>query len=170
LKYFWATIRHKWFVFLASLKLGLPLWRAVIHDWSKFLPSELPYYEREFFGDKGDPDGFAIAWLRHQNRHDHHPEFWITRSDHVHGGVDGSATDGCLSMSEVAITEMVADWLGASMAYTGTWDMQDWLAENLPKKRLHPHTRIKVIDLLCARKLYMPSYEEIYPPVAEHAY
>jgi hypothetical protein len=56
------------------------------------------------------------------------------------------------------------------MAYTGSWDMQSWLAENLPKKQLHPATRIKVIDLLCAHKLYMPDYDEIYPPVAEHAH
>lgn len=170
MRYLWATMRHKWFVFLAGIKLGLPLWRSIVHDWSKFLPSELPHYEREFFGDKGDPDGFAVAWLWHQNRHPHHPEFWITRSDHTHGGADGSTTDGCLPMPTVYVKEMIADWMGASMAYTGTWNMQSWLVENLPKKRLHPTTRIEVINLLCQYKLYMPNYDEIYPPIAEHAH
>jgi hypothetical protein len=34
-KYFWLTIMHKWFVFLAGFKTGAPLWRLIIHDWSK---------------------------------------------------------------------------------------------------------------------------------------
>jgi hypothetical protein len=161
MKYFWATIRHKWFVFLASFKVGVPLWFAIIHDWSKFLPSELPHYDRQFFGDRGDPVGFAVAWLYHQNRHPHHPEFWITRHDHSHG--EKVAIDECLPMPEVYIREMIADWLGASMAYTGSWDMQEWLAGNLEKKRLHPDTRIAVIDLLCAKGFYMPGMGEIYP-------
>ena len=49
MKYFWLTWRHKYFVFLAGLKTKAPMWRLIIHDWSKFLPSELPHYNRQFF-------------------------------------------------------------------------------------------------------------------------
>lgn len=49
MEYFWLTLRHKWFVLLAGLKTKAPIWRLVIHDWSKFLPSELPHYQSQFF-------------------------------------------------------------------------------------------------------------------------
>ncbi len=63
MKYFILTLKHKWFVLLAGLRVRkIPLWRLIIHDWSKFTKYELPHYERQFFGDKGDPEGFAKAW------------------------------------------------------------------------------------------------------------
>lgn len=139
MRYFWATIRHKWFVLVASFKTGLPLWRALVHDLSKFTRAELPHYNRQFFGDKGDPEGFASAWLHHQNCNPHHWEYWITRSDHSHGG--SKAEGGCLPMPLIYVREMVADWMGASKAYTGSWDMAEWLDKNLDKMRLHSATR-----------------------------
>ena len=154
MKYFWATLRHKWFVLLASRKIGLPLWRALVHDLSKFGPSELPHYDRQFFGDKGDPVGFASAWLHHQNKNDHHWEYWITRSDHSHGG--SGAVDGCLEMPLVCIMEMIADWMGASMAYSGSWDMFSWLEKSLPRMQLHPETKKKVFQYL-----YLLEYDQL---------
>lgn len=146
MQYLILTLKHKWYVFLACLQVDVPLWRAIIHDLSKFTPSELPQYNRHFFGDKGDPKGFARAWLHHQNYNPHHWEYWITRSDHSHGG--SGAVDGCLEMPETYIREMIADWLGASRAYTGSWEMSDWLLKNLPKIKLHPLTRRKVHNVL----------------------
>jgi hypothetical protein len=49
-KYLVYLMRHKWFVLLACRKLRVPLWRAVVHDWSKFLPSEWFPYVRFFNG------------------------------------------------------------------------------------------------------------------------
>ena len=40
LRYLGYVVRHKWFVFRAGLRTGAPLWRLVIHDWSKFTPAE----------------------------------------------------------------------------------------------------------------------------------
>lgn len=138
MRYFWITLKHKWFVLLASFKIGLPLWRAIVHDLSKFTLAELPHYARQFFGDKGDPAGFAVAWLHHQNCNPHHWEYWITRSDHSHGG--SKAENGCLPMPSIYVKEMVTDWLGASMAYQGHWNIQNWLNENGPKMHLHSKT------------------------------
>ena len=146
MRYFWATIRHKWLVFLAGLRTGLPLWRSLIHDLSKFTRAELSQYDRQFFGDQGDPEGFALAWLHHQNCNSHHWEYYVTRSDHSHGG--SGAVDGCLPMPAVDVIEMVTDWMGASRAYTGSWAMGTWLEENLPRMRMHPDTRRLVYQLL----------------------
>ena len=48
-KYLKAVLKHKWFVFIECRKLGIP-WLGVIHDLSKFLPSEFIPYARYFYG------------------------------------------------------------------------------------------------------------------------
>lgn len=70
-------MRHKWYVFIAGWRLKVPLWRLLTHDLSKFSPAEFGAYARQFHGDKGDPTGFAHAWLHHQHHNAHHWEYWI---------------------------------------------------------------------------------------------
>ena len=138
MKYFWLTIKHKWFVFLAGLKTGAPIWRLMIHDWTKFLPSELPHYQRQFFGKADDPWGFISCWLHHQNHNPHHWEYWIPRTGHNRGlppFPDGEP----VPMPEWAIREMVADWMGASRVYEGKWPKPGewvWLKKSYPKIRI----------------------------------
>lgn len=88
LRYLSYVVRHKWFVLLAGLKTGAPLWRLVIHDWSKFLPSEWFAYARYFYGAEaeGAEAAFDRAWLLHQNRHPHHWQFWVLMEDSPSGG------------------------------------------------------------------------------------
>ena len=61
LRYFRSVLRHKWFVFLECCKLGIP-WLGVIHDLSKFLPSEFIPYARWFYDRRlviaVEPNGF----------------------------------------------------------------------------------------------------------------
>jgi hypothetical protein len=84
--------RHKWFVFVAACKLGVP-WLGLLHDNSKFLPDEWFPYARHFYEPDGSkrtrkaPDGFYAdqaddaafdrAWLRHIRRNRHHPQHWV---------------------------------------------------------------------------------------------
>jgi hypothetical protein len=133
--------RHIDAVQKAGLLLQVPVVQLEIHDRSKYSLDEFPYYVRQFHGDKGDPSGFAVAWLHHQNTNPHHWEYWITRSDHTN-----SAADGCLPMPERYVREMVADWMGASYTYTGSWDITDWCRAKIPAMKLHPTT----LDLVTA--------------------
>lgn len=48
LRYASYVARHKWFVLMAGLKTGAPLWRLLIHDWTKLLPCEWFPYVRAF--------------------------------------------------------------------------------------------------------------------------
>lgn len=140
LQYAVLTIKHKWFVLLASRRVGgIPFWQALAHDMSKFSLAELPHYGRQFFGDKREPDRFAEAWLHHQNSNPHHWEYWIPRTEHNRKKASMKAA-GPMPMPERYVREMVADWMGASRAYTGSWDMVDWLEKNLPRMDLHPVT------------------------------
>lgn len=148
-RYIWLTLKHKWFVFLAGLKTGAPLFRLLIHDWSKFTPAEAPHYGRQFFGDKSDPLGFSYAWNHHQKTNPHHWEYWIPESGHNRGGYNDHEP---LPMPESYVREMVADWFGASRAYEGKWPTSRgswaWLKANLDVIRLHPESRRMVEKVL----------------------
>ena len=148
LKYALLTLKHKWFVFLAGRRLGVPVWRLIIHDWSKFTPSELPHYGRRFFGGDPDQEGFARAWVHHQNHNPHHWEYWVTRSDHRIGISGDSNNAVALDMPEDYVREMVADWCGASRAYTGSWSILKWVEANIGKMNLHLMTKAYALMLV----------------------
>ena len=141
MKYPWLTVKHKWFVLLAGLRVGVPIWRLLIHDWTKLMPSELPHYQRQFFGDANDPAGFIRCWLHHQNRHEHHWEYWIPRTGHNRCTPPYPDMQP-IPMTEVAVREMVADWMGAGRAYTGAWPnvaLWGWWQSNIDKIKPHLH-------------------------------
>lgn len=154
LRYLSYVVRHKWFVLLAGLRTGAPLWRLVIHDWSKFTPSEwLPYVDYFYRGggvaahaskggryDPADgPVAFNVAWLRHQHRNPHHWQHWILRED------DGGTL--ALRMPEHFAREMVADWMGAGRAQGHGDDVRQWFATNSHRIVLHPATR-RLVEIL----------------------
>ncbi len=155
MNYFWLAVRHKWFVFQSGLRTKANLWDLIIHDWTKFLPSELPNYQKQFFGKKDDALGFITCWSKHQNRHPHHWEYWIPRTGH-NRCIPPYPDNVPIPMPERVVREMVADWLGAGRAYEGKYpDINDWTWYNKSfpniKKRLHPQTIelvLKVIEEL----------------------
>ena len=116
------------------------------HDESKWGMDEFPYYARQFHGDKGDPDGFARAWLHHIHHNPHHWQHWIFPDGFTPKG--SSVENGVVEMPYRYTVEMVADWLGASMAYTNSWDMTDWLAANMSRITLHSRTAAFLRDIL----------------------
>lgn len=80
--YLKAVIRHKWYVFLACLQFGVPIWTALLHDWDKFLPDEWLPYARTFYKPNGEKQyvesvEFARAWMLHQHRNKHHWQYWV---------------------------------------------------------------------------------------------
>ena len=150
MKYFWITLKHKWYVLLAGLKLGVPLYLLLLHDWTKFTFVELPHYQRQFFGKADQPFEFSCAWLHHQHSNKHHWEYWIPVTGHNRGGYRDMEP---LPMPDKYVREMLADWVGASRAYEGKWPTKSWpwLENNIEKilKHCH-HDTVKLIEkLLC---------------------
>lgn len=161
IKYLKSQLRHKWFVFLECCKLGIP-WLGVIHDWSKFLPSEFIPYARHFYGNyphfqevkhiphlysgltKEDVDyQFNYAWLHHQHRNKHHWQRWMLT-------LDSSKKDSKLRplpIPEKYVKEMLADWMGAGRAY-GNPDTLNWYKDHKDEILLHPDTREWVEGML----------------------
>jgi hypothetical protein len=142
LRFLKSLLLHKWYVFRGGRMLGgIPLWRLIVHDWSKFGTWEFSRYAANFFGDytKSSVDrasiseDFAIAWLHHENFNPHHVGYWIPRTAQFKGIP--------LRMPDTFVREMVADWLGASRAYTGSWDMTEWLDKNFDRHTTLMHPR-----------------------------
>ncbi len=143
--YFKYVLAHKWWVFVACRHWKAPLWRAIIHDWHKFLPSEWFGYVRALYDEQGnrrysESEEFAYAWNLHQKRARHHWQFWLITWDR------GSSTP--LEMPEHFVREMVADWWGAGKGMSERWDVRSWFIERQHIMALHPKTEELVRDLL----------------------
>lgn len=150
LKYLNYLIRHKWFVFLAGIKFKAPLWRLIIHDWSKFLPSEwFPYAESFYGGYKERPqhvkDAFDSAWNHHQKRNKHHFQYWVL--------IEDSGAIKPLEIPEKYLREIASDWSGAGRAITGKWEVWSYYQKVKDKTLLHPKTRQLFEELLLNTKL-----------------
>lgn len=154
---------HRWYVMLACFKEGL-IWQGLVHDLSKYLPSEfIPY--AEFFYDKNgekkqrrDKSGyykpeetndekFEYAWLYHQNRNRHHWQYWGLST------CDGNIK--CYSIPEKYIVEMICDWRGAGRAQgvKRWWDVTDWYKVNIDKMHFSKSTIVKLEYFIGIRKL-----------------
>jgi len=156
LAYLKYILRHKWYVALGCIEMKVPLWRAVIHDWTKFTKREFMPYANNFFTDDGkpihsmrdrsgqynpndQPDAFKLAWVSHQ-RNKHHWQAWVS--------IGNAGTLTVLPMDEVSIREMIADWIGAGRAISGRRDPNPWYEANKDKMLLHPKTRERLEELL----------------------
>lgn len=151
LKYLKVVLRHKWYTFLECRKLGI-VRLGIIHDWSKFRPSEYSPYAKSFHGPwehNNRPqwlvDAFDAAWLHHQRRNKHHWQYWILVQD--------DEEDKILPMPDRYRREMLADWRGAGRAYTGKDNTLDWYLERKEKMRaaLHPETRAWIEDQIIGK-------------------
>jgi hypothetical protein len=149
LKYIWVLIKHKMFVLLIGVRLRVPFWQLLTHDLSKLSWKELPHYGKQFFGHGDDPVGFACAWNHPQKSNPHHWEYWVMISGYSKGGFQDNDP---LPMPDKYIKEMVADWFGASRAYSGKWpkslETWEWFRANFKHIRLHPVTRRECLALI----------------------
>lgn len=149
LKYLSYVVRHKWFVFIECVKMGL-LWRGLVHDLSKFRWGEWWPYAWSFNGPwkynerpQWLVDAFNEAWLKHQHRNPHHWQHWVLIGDVLSPleGYDPKDNAQCLPMPYVYRMEMIADWRGAGRAQGHGLDTLSWYAKNRDNMRLHPETR-----------------------------
>jgi hypothetical protein len=145
LRYLNYVLKHKWFVFVAGLKTSAPIWRLIIHDYTKFSRAEWTPYVNRFFGGRTgiedkelDPQAFKQAWNHHWSHNPHHWEYWLVPPSGAH------------MMPDHFMREMVADWMGAGRAITGNWDeLPSWYNSTKEKRVLHSRTLIEVENLLC---------------------
>lgn len=125
-------LRHKFFVLRAGRRREVSLWQLLVHDCSKFLPSEFLPYTRRFFQQNAiDSTDFRKAFELHCKRNAHHWEHWLTPA-------------GPVEMPYRYVNEMLADWDGAGEAKVNGLDTPTWYKLNRNSIVLHPLTRIVV--------------------------
>ena len=160
------TLLHKWYVFQIGRQLGVPFWRRVFHNWSKFTRREWRAYAYHFadykesqtstgyFHVPGRSLDFDRAWLQHIHHNPHHWQYWLVFDA-------SSASVRALPIPEVDVREMVADWISAGLA-RGKPSILDWYEERGPQMVLHEETRELVRHVLdeAAQKNLFPLREQ----------
>lgn len=77
-----TVLKHKFEVAKICFKFGL-YWQGIIHDLSKFSPTEfipsVKYYSgvRSPIEAEKEDKGYSMAWLHHKSRNKHHFWYWV---------------------------------------------------------------------------------------------
>ena len=107
------VMRHKHRVLINCAKCGM-VFRGLVHDLSKFSPTEFFESIRYFTGTRSPigvcrrEKGYSKAWLHHKGRNKHHIEYWY----------DQDCTEIPMMPYKYAV-ECVCDKLAATRVYAG---------------------------------------------------
>lgn len=144
-RYLIRLLSHKWHVGRALWSHGL-YWRALKHDWTKFLPPEFAAYMRRTECDRvGRPARgpfYDSTLLHHYCLNSHHWQHWVLLEN------DGRYHP--LEMPYDDAVEMVCDWVGRGRA-PDSRGLDAWWAANRAHIMLHPHTQDLVERLIRAQ-------------------
>ena len=148
-KHFKTVCRHKVIVYRECKACGIK-WQGIVHDMSKFSPTEfIP--SAKYFQGTGSPiekekakKGYSEAWLHHKGRNKHHWEWWTDF------GSNGEIIANKIPSRYVI--EMICDWIGAGKVYNnGEWTQADPLSyytKVRAGRHFHPDTERLIIKLL----------------------
>ena len=147
--HFKTVCKHKRAVYKQCKACGI-WWQGVIHDLSKFSPTELITSGKYFQGYRSPIDaekeefGYSTVWLHHKGRNKHHWEYWTD-----------FAPDGTIIPAKIPakyVIEMFCDWIGAGQVYIGkSWTEEDLIKhfnKMRPGRHFHPETEKLVLHLL----------------------
>lgn len=108
---------HKFLVMKHCFRVGL-YWQGLMHDMSKYSPSEFFVGVKYYQAGKRSPNnaereakGYSSAWLRHKGRNKHHLEYWIDYS------LDDKKCMVGLKMPVKYVAEMFCDRVAACKNY-----------------------------------------------------
>lgn len=113
--HFLTVVRHRHKVMEHCFRAGI-FWRGLVHDLSKFTPTEFIPGVKYFQGDRSpnekerEETGCSKAWMHHKGRNRHHFEYWTDYSP-VTKRLEP------VKMPDVYIFEMFCDRVAASKTY-----------------------------------------------------
>lgn len=129
-----TVLTHKYYVFQASCKLGIPL-RGALHDLSKFSPTEFFESVKYYSGTRSpieackEDKGYSMTWFHHRGRNKHHWEYWV---DNFEKGMTPTQIPYKYSI------EMLCDFIGAGKAY----EKEKWSFHSLLMWWLNKRTKV----------------------------
>lgn len=150
---------HKLLVMQHCFRIGLYR-QGLMHDMSKYMPSELLMGFRYYDDGKSSPNngerldkGYSAAWLHHKGRNRHHFEYWL---DYSLASKKGDYPLQAVQMPRRYVAEMLMDRICASKNYNKeTYTDHDPLAyyeRGRGHYLLHPqtakelHGMLKILD------------------------
>jgi len=107
--------KHRFKVLIYCAKCGI-FWRGLVHDLSKYSPTEFfpgaKYYQgnRSPIGTERRNEGYSKAWLHHKGRNRHHYEYWMDFSP-------VTLKYEPVKIPRVFLIEMLCDRISASRVY-----------------------------------------------------
>lgn len=149
LKHLHTVDRHRFLVWIYCTRCGL-FWRGLVHDLSKYSPSEFIVSARNYSGTKSpianerkEEFGYSKAFIHHTRKNRHHFEYWV----------DVTTGDILLApMPFVYALESCCDMIAASKVYNGKkFDRSLPLAFfrlSSPRSFMHPATKEFVFSVL----------------------
>ena len=112
-----TIMRHRRKVILHCAKAGI-LYRGLLHDLSKYSPTEFIPGVRHFIGTRSPNEGertlkgYSEAWMHHKGRNRHHFEYWTDYNPET-------KVVSPVKMPVVFVKEMFCDRVAASKVYQG---------------------------------------------------
>ncbi len=151
LKHFLTITNHRHKVMFNCLRAGIPL-RGLLHDLSKYTPTEFIPGARYFQGNRSPNEGereeygYSKAWIHHKGRNRHHFEYW-TDYDPVTKKFSG------VKMPKKFLIEMFCDRVAASKIYnkdkyTNSKPLEYFLKGKGHRQIMHPETSEEIEFLL----------------------
>ena len=135
LKHLRYLASHKWYAFRELWRAGHP-WLAIVHDWTKLLPSEFIDYSRHYYGAEYTETAYQKAWNLHKRRNKHHWQYWV--------GEDGIPSE----IPKIYLVEMVCDWTAAGKSKPDGIGTKAWYEKFGHKMVLHPKSRELLEELI----------------------
>lgn len=115
LKHFNTITKHRHKVIGHCAKAGI-LWRGLLHDLSKYSPTEFIAGAKFYAGQHSPNDsqrkvyGYSQAWMHHKGRNKHHFEYWTDYNPQTHRAE-------AVKMPLIYVIEMFCDRIAASKIY-----------------------------------------------------
>ena len=141
-QHFKTITKHKFLVMDGCFRVGL-ICQGLLHDLSKYSPTEFRIGARYYQGDKSPnaaeraEKGYSEAWMHHKGRNRHHYEYWTDMSRET-GRYES------IPMPRKYLVEMVMDRRAACRVYEGEKytpaSPLNYLLRSREKALMHPQT------------------------------
>lgn len=141
-----TVTRHRSKVFSHCVKAGI-IWRGLMHDLSKFSPSEfwagVKYYQGTRSPNEMEREtlGYSKAWMHHKGRNRHHFEYWTDYN------IKTKRIEP-VRMPDIFIYEMFCDRVAASKIY-----LKDKYTDSCPYNYFMAAKARRIIDPETSDKL-----------------
>ena len=155
-----TVFRHKKLVAEGCFQVGLYR-QGLLHDMSKFTPTELINGFRYYQGGKQSPNngervmkGYSEAWMHHKGRNMHHFEYWTDYN--IEAAKRGDSLMQPVEMPRRYVAEMLMDRIAASKTYkkenyTDASPLE-YYVQGKAGKLIHPVTAAQLEQMLTILK------------------